>query len=124
MIHHQDHVCAVCGRGLVVKHTGRKRRFCSDRCRDRARQDRNYAFRETVRGQGSAIPRNAGNFLAISSGCKPVSAGRGYVDPQLWHAIVEVEVFAGRAWHEVISRDGVRSQVSVLRLRALQESQP
>jgi hypothetical protein len=122
--HHQGYACAVCSRTLVVKQTGRKRRFCSDHCRDRARQDRNYAFRGTVGGLGSGVPRNAGNFLAISNGCKPVLAGRGYVNPQLWHAIVEVEVFAGRDWLEVVSTDGVRCLVAVLRPRALREVLP
>jgi hypothetical protein len=116
--------CAVCGRNLVMKHTGRKGRFCSDRCRDRARQDRNYAFCGTVMTRGSGVPRNAGNPYTISTTYRPVFAGRGYVDPQLWHAIVEIEVFADRDWIEVVSTDNVTCLVAVLRPRALCEGRP
>ena len=117
---HQD--CAVCGRVLVRKHTGRKPRFCSDRCRDRARKSRKSVFRGTVLGVGSRQPRNAGNSFATSKACKADLGGRGYVNPQLWHTIIEVEVFAGRAWQKIISRDGVKSEVAVLRPRALREA--
>ena len=116
---HQD--CAVCGHALVRKHTGRKPRFCSDRCRDRARKGRKSAFRGTVLGVGSHRPRYARNSDVNSKACKPVFAGRGSVDPRLWHTIIEVEVFAGRDWQKIISRDGVPSEIAVLRARALRE---
>lgn len=116
--------CANCGRVPVAKHTGRKRHYCSDRCRDRARKSRRSAFRGTVLVGNSRQPRNAGNSGTISKTCKPVLGGRASVNPQLWHAIVELEVFAGRAWREVTSRDGVRSEVAVLRPRALREVGP
>ena len=117
--------CASCGRVLVAKHIGRKRRYCSDRCRDRARQGRAYAFRGTTIGAGSRLPRNVGNLPSISRNCGPDFAGRGSADWRLlWHQIVETEIFAGRDWREVTSRDGVRSLVAVLRQRALREVRP
>jgi predicted nucleic acid-binding Zn ribbon protein len=116
--------CVNCGRALKRKHTGWKRRFCSDRCRDQARKGRKSAFRGTVLGGSSRQPRNAGNSGTISKTCKPVLSGRASVDPQLWRAIVEVEVFAGRDWREVTSGDGVKSEVAVLRPRALREVWP
>ena len=117
-------VCANCGNALKAKHTGRKRRFCSDRCRDRARQERVQTFRGTTLGVGSAVPRNAENSFDISRNCRRDFGGRASVDAPLWRAIVELEVFAGRTWHEAISRDGVRSVVAVLRPRALREATP
>jgi predicted nucleic acid-binding Zn ribbon protein len=120
---HQD--CAVCGSVLIRKHTGRKPRFCSSRCRDRARKSRKSAFRGTILGVGSRRPRNAGNSCATSKACKPIFAGRGSAGWRfLWHQIIEIEVFASRDWRQVISRDGVRSDVAVLRPRALREARP
>jgi hypothetical protein len=73
-------------------------------------------------GQGSGIPRNAKNNINNSKDCRPVFAGRGSADWRLlWRQIVEIEVIAGRGWREVISRDGVKSEVAVLRARALRE---
>ena len=69
-------------------------------------------------------PKKALYPNAISRTCKPVIAGRGYIEPQLWHAIVEVEVFAGRDWIEVVSTDNVTCLVAVLRPRALREVRP
>lgn len=37
------------------------------------------------------------------------------------HTIVEIEVVTRRSWHEVISRDGVKSEATVLRPRAPRE---
>ena len=116
--------CASCGRVLIAKHTGRKRHYCSDRCRDRARQDRAYAFRGTAIGAGSRVPRNAGNSSNISKNCGQDFGGRASVDPQLWRAIVELEIFAGRDWRELVSSDGVRCEVTALRPRALREARP
>lgn len=115
----QQAVCAHCGRALKAKHTGRKRRFCSDRCRDQARKCRKSAFRGTVLGIGSRRPRNAENQPTVSKNCKGDFAGRASVDAQLWRAIVEAEIFAGRAWDEAVSRDGVRSLVTRLGRPAL-----
>ena len=115
-------VCVVCGRVLVKKHTGRKPRFCSDHCRDRARQNRIQAFRWTTLGVGSRVPRNVEIPFNISRNCRSDFAGRGSADWRLlWHQIVETEIFAGRDWCEIVSADGVKSLVAVLRQRALRE---
>ena len=92
---------------------------CSDRCRDQARKSRKSAFRGTVLGVGSRRPRNAQNPSIISRNCRPDFGGRASVDAPLWRAIVETEIFGGRAWDEVTSRDGVRSLVARLSRSAL-----
>lgn len=117
----QPLTCASCGCAFKAKHTGRKRHYCSDRCRDRARKSRKSAFRGTVLGVGSRWPRNAGNTSIISMNCGPDFADRPPVDPRLWHAIVEIEIIAGHDWHEAVSAHGVKSFVAVLRPRALRE---
>ena len=68
-----------------------------------------------------AKPRKLENSHANSNGCKAGFAGRGPVDKALWRSIIELEVYAGRDWHETISSDGVMSQVATLRPRALRE---
>jgi hypothetical protein len=112
-------VCAICGRRLVAKHTGRKRHYCSNRCRDRARQDRHYAFCGIVVTRGSGLPRNAGNPHTTSKTYKPDLAGRGSVSDALWHSIVETEIVAAHRWAPTVSTDGVVSQVAQLQPRAL-----
>jgi predicted nucleic acid-binding Zn ribbon protein len=113
----QGPCCPVCGHPVPRWLIGRRKRFCSDACRDEARRARNFS----ILGRGSGVPRNAGNPHIISTTYSPVFVGRGSVDPQLWHAIVEVEVFADRDWMEVVSTDNVTCLVAMLRPRALRE---
>lgn len=105
--------CQICGADIAAKHTGRRRQFCSRRCRKAAQRLKNDG-----RYPPSGASRNAENSLAISIACKGDLAGRGSAicGP---HDVVEVELIGGRAWWEVTSIDGVKSQVSVLRPRAL-----
>ena len=52
-------VCLVCGQRLTVAPTGRPRRYCSGRCRERARRARSAeAFSEAcLTGERSAAPQ-------------------------------------------------------------------
>lgn len=114
-------ICAACGRNIIARHTGRKRRFCSDRCRDQARRTRFVArldkkgvqrFKKGGRYPHSGVPRNAGNPSTISNGCKADLAGRGSAISGLWRRIVEVEIIEARTWQSSISRDGVKSEIA------------
>jgi hypothetical protein len=118
--------CASCGR--TVERKSRRQTFCSARCRARA----HYA---KVIAQGDR-PRNARTsvFLASEGGDtglltnpqKNTSKINGQQGPDSrWSirifgpsAIIEAEVFS-RAWHEAISSDGVRYQISRVPRRAL-----
>jgi hypothetical protein len=124
--------CPICGAGFIAKHTGRKRRFCSDHCRDEARRNRTTKTHETEKTVADALtkparyptcldPRNGENSPVISNGCKAVLRGRRSIDKGLWRQIVEIEVIAGRKWREVVSSSGVVSYVSRISKRALRE---
>jgi hypothetical protein len=99
--------CCNCGAVIVAKRTGRKRLFCSNRCRSEARRARRFVAPGYY---PSGATRNAENSLAKSSGCKGNFGDRASVDPGLWRLIVEVEIFAGLAWRPAISQDGVPCQ--------------
>jgi hypothetical protein len=104
--------CAVCGSGLDHKRVGRIRKFCSDRCRDEARRDRNFvgAFgspaievaraHETTKNPAdrSAVcggqKRGRGSILSptdwpidLIGGCRRGSE----LDPELARKIIEIE---------------------------------
>jgi hypothetical protein len=114
-VHGNAAACANCGKSLTPKRGSRRQRFCNGRCRDQARRSRNNAVCGRARYPSGPVPRSVKNPPEISNDCKPHFAGRGSVDKALWHDIVELEVFAGRTWCEIVSADGVVSQVAVLR---------
>ena len=116
--------CQNCGKPVAAKHTGRKPRYCSDRCRDAHRRQLNFDFCGATRYPCQAKPRNAENSHANSNGCRGALAGRGSVGKALWRSIVELEVYAGRDWSEAVSSDGVAYRVATLRPRALREVAP
>jgi hypothetical protein len=66
--------CAVCGKPFIARHTGRKRLFCSSRCRTEARRQRSFVSP----GYPSAkTTRNAENSSANSTACKAQNSDRG-----------------------------------------------
>ena len=113
--------CQRCGEAFARCLTGRPKRFCSDACRDSARRDRKVVqrFKNGARYPYSGEPRNDAKSACGTSTFSPENRGRGSVDKTLWRSIVELEVFAGRDWSEVVSTDGVACQVATLRSRAL-----
>ena len=61
--------CLTCGARLERKRTGRPARYCSDRCRDKAYEGRNF----------KAVRRNSRKNLETSITCRGVFADRGSV---------------------------------------------
>ncbi len=118
----QDHhrsTCRNCGAKIKASRTGRKREFCSERCRDTHRRQSNFEFCGSTRYPTQAKPRNAKNTTAISNGCKADFAGRGSAINGLRRRIIDVEVIAPHEWTEVTSADGVVSYVAILQPRSL-----
>jgi endogenous inhibitor of DNA gyrase (YacG/DUF329 family) len=60
--------CETCGKQLDIKHNGRPKRFCSDRCTDAARREKKAVQRvsEGARYPTSALPENPAKTQAES----------------------------------------------------------
>ena len=114
-----SNACQNCGKLAAAKHTGRKPRYCSDRCRDAHRRHRNFEVCGTTRYPCQAKPRNAENSRDTSGTSQADFGGRGSVDKRLWWHIVTIEVINGHHWSPSVSSDGVASEVTMLRPRAL-----
>jgi hypothetical protein len=96
-----------CGALIAAKRTGRKAKFCSDRCRSEARRARSFVSL----GRSSGASRNDENSIAKSNGCKGHFAGRAYsiIAPP---DVIAAEVFGGSDWQSIVSPDGVRCEVA------------
>lgn len=113
--HGNASTCQSCGEPITPERGSRRQRFCSRSCKKRSYSNAKYASATPPADRGRSVK----NSHANSNGCKAGLAGRGSVGKALWRSIVETEVFANRAWSEVVSADGVRSEVTALRPRAL-----
>jgi hypothetical protein len=111
--------CLTCGSTIVAKHTGRKRKYCSAKCRDAHRRQLNFEVSGTARYPTQAKPRNAENPPTVSKNCEVDFAGRA--SPDLWRRILEIEVIAPHGWSLIVSSDGVKSEQTFLRPPALVE---
>jgi hypothetical protein len=114
--------CASCGRE-VVRHA-RQQRFCSARCREKART----RVRRPQTGRGSAPsikndlranlpanpPKKDSRFKALQR-AKTLSSTR-ILGPR---CVLDAEVFGGREWRPAVSSDGVAIEVSRIRARTL-----
>jgi hypothetical protein len=85
--------CAECKRPLPrARRLGRKRRYCSNKCRSAARRTRNFV---SGRYPSSRATQNAKNNPANTTACEGENAGRGSakvaLTPALWETIVEIE---------------------------------
>jgi hypothetical protein len=70
--------CQHCGAEIRSrKRSGRKAAFCSYKCRDAARRNRNFVGSGNTRKGTQAIPRNASKSSTNSSHCKGDFADRG-----------------------------------------------
>jgi hypothetical protein len=67
--------CMTCGAPLTIKHNGRPRRFCSDRCWDAARRDGNFRVFGATRYPSQGMPGNPGKTQVKSNICKATVAG-------------------------------------------------
>ena len=106
-------VCSNCRAPINPKRGSRRQLYCSYRCRDEARRARNFAVSATTRTGSPAIPRPVENNGVGSTACKgnfhdPVSH---VVGP---HAVIEIEIVGRRKWREIVSADGVRTEVARL----------
>jgi hypothetical protein len=71
----RQHTCLTCGARLECKRLGRPARYCSDRCRDKAYEGRNFSVFAAARIRGKAIRRNSQE----TEDCEDDFAGRGSV---------------------------------------------
>jgi hypothetical protein len=75
----RQRTCEICGVRLERKRTGRPARYCSDRCRDKAHEERNFSVFATARIRDKDIRRNSQKKPEISTACEGDFAGRGSV---------------------------------------------
>src|SRR5262245_37024754 len=102
--------CRNCDVAIINKHSGRKRHYCSDRCR---KEDNRQLCHETkikpagalkkgARYPHSGVSRNAEKNSAVSKTCKADFAGRASANG-LWQHIVQTEIIDAHQWHETVS---------------------
>jgi hypothetical protein len=108
--------CQKCGEPLHPKRGSRRQLYCSYKCRDEARRQRNFAASGATRYPSQGIPRSVENQPLSSNGCKADFVVRPpcIVGPA---RVIETEVIAGRSWESVVSPDGVTCQVARYRTR-------
>lgn len=116
-------VCAECGEAFATKRNGRKRQFCSTRCRDAHRRQLNFEVFGSTRYRSQAKPRNAKNPPAVSMTCGADFAdrGSGICGPR---SVIEAEIGAALTWVETVSGGGVVSLAAQLHRPALRKPAP
>jgi hypothetical protein len=70
--------CTTCGKPITPKPASRRKRYCSYRCRDEARRQRNFANFACTRTTGEAIPRSARKSSITSADCAAHFGGRAF----------------------------------------------
>jgi hypothetical protein len=109
--------CPVCNKPLTRSPTGRKKRFCCDRCRSEARRVRNFSKMGRCRPE----PRKRSKSQSVAGASyieNPGRVSRGIVGPAY---VLRAEIGAARTWTEIVSRDGIKSEQTVLRPAVLVE---
>jgi hypothetical protein len=101
----QDALCnagryGVCAELFARNLIGRRRRYCSDACRDEGRRARNFA----ISGRCRAEPRNDAKSPCAAETLSANFRGRGSAINGFWRRIVEVEIIEARDWREEVSR--------------------
>src|SRR5262249_13059857 len=107
-------LCAHCGK--PIKHlTGRRPRFCCDRCRKRehGKQRIRKAFLRRDTGAATKRTKNLNNLSALQAAKK-----RSRVEIVAPADVLTTEVF-DRAWQAVTSSGGIPIEIGRLRPRAL-----
>ena len=108
--------CVQCGQRFPRdKCSGRKPKYCSYKCRDAARRDRNFvgsgSTRRAPTNNGQAIPRNAPKPDAVSIACKSGFQARGIdlrgLDAGLRRLILAAELPRLRPDHHNQNREAV-----------------
>jgi hypothetical protein len=114
--------CEICGTTFVPKRASRRQKFCSYKCRDAARRERDFALIVGRRWGSQVNPRSRKNSKAVSkpyrgdSGDRPSRDYRGIRGPA-W--VIETEVFAAQ-----VPVPTLVSPASTIRLAALIASIP
>jgi hypothetical protein len=108
-------VCQLCGRRVARRMRGQK--YCTKRCRQKANYANKVArgdFLTRTIARPTSPPKKLRNLNALRV-IKTRSATLiiGPAD------VLTIEVFGGRTWQSATSSDGVATQVSRLRSRAL-----
>jgi hypothetical protein len=125
-----------CHRNIEGQSKGRRRKFCSNGCRQQAFRSRNLRYEMPPRvldhprdlNASVAVYSETANFVTakINDLATPKNRGSdfhyqrwsdGIVGPR---KVVQAEVINGRNWEEVVSKSGVTSYVSHIARRALQ----
>ncbi len=105
-------VCATCGTTLATQRASRRQKYCSYRCRDTARRERNFATFSATRYPYLGKPRSVRNRPLLSKDCKGVFADRPPRINAVPRRVIERELFADRGWLTITSPDGVVCQVA------------
>jgi endogenous inhibitor of DNA gyrase (YacG/DUF329 family) len=91
--------CECCGVAFTAKRAARRQFFCSSRCRDADRRERNFRHFGSARGGRSAVPRSSQKTQVISSHYKGTFGDRPLVNARpkrisrdLWNTIVATEI--------------------------------
>jgi hypothetical protein len=104
-------VCERCG--ARVERRMRGQRFCSARCRDRARGRSRKAFL----GEDTRAPTTPSNFRNKVNNLQAVNDGSSPAKNALLARAIQVEYFDSHQWVEKVSLDGVKVWVAQLRPR-------
>ena len=85
--------CESCGVAFTAKRAARRQFFCSSRCRDADRRERNFRHFGTARGGRSAVPRSSQKTQVISRSCKgtfgdraPIETAYSTLSPPAFHS--------------------------------------
>jgi hypothetical protein len=104
-------VCESCG--AKVERRMRGQRFCSSRCRDRARGRSRKAFL----GKDTRVPATLVKFRKKSNNLQAINDGSSPAKSALLARAIQVECFDPHQWVEKVSPDGVKVWVAQLRPR-------
>jgi hypothetical protein len=114
----RDIACGSCGK-TITHRSGRRPRFCSDRCR--YRENGRTRVRKAVwvpdTGAPTKLKKKNNDYKALRG---RISQSRHRVFGPL--DVIEAEVWRGRDWQPAISSGGVPIEVGRLRARALVSS--
>lgn len=106
-------VCAHCGEDTPRR--SHRQKYCSDECKEKARTRVRKSFLGSDTGAPTKAKKKRRNFNVLQ-GRK--SGSTVSISLDLWHVVVDVEIFAGRRWAKVTSDDGVVCLVSTFKPRA------
>lgn len=109
LAHRRDErvICPNCAR--QVERKARQQKFCSSRCKEKARQ----RTRKAGLSQGTGAPTNPPKNINKINGFQPAKSwsSTGISAPR---AVLQAELIDGRAWHATVSTGGVSSYVAQL----------